>query len=143
MTSGASDIETVREFLLSQFVPLFGEFTPSTQPRFMKRGLPLLWFAVGDAMTSEARKALLTKGEELAVGYQGQLTFVYLDVDAQPQIAQNFGLEGSRSEDGGDEDEDMEDVDDGAGEGGGVPAVFIMNQIAQIKRGVDMDDVEG
>merc|ERR1719400_2516074 len=37
----------------------------------------------------------------------------------------------------------MEDVDDGASEGEGVPAVFIMNQIAQIKRGVDMDDVEG
>jgi len=141
-SGNGSDSETVREFLLSQFVPLFGEFTPTTQPRFMQRALPILWFAVGDAMTAEARKALLEKGEELAVRYQGQLTFVYLDVDAQPQIAQNFGLEGSQSEDGGDEDEDMEDVD-GASEGEGVPQVFIMNQIAQVKRGVDMDDVEG
>merc|ERR1712013_759691 len=135
-SGNSSDADTVREFLLRQFVPLFGEFTPSSQSRFMQRGLPILWFGVGDAMSGEARTAAL------AVRYQGQLTFVYLDVDAQPQIAQNFGLEGSKGRDGEDEDED-EDMDGSEGEGEGVPVVFIMNQIAQIKRSVDMADVEG
>ena len=135
--------EALSGYILGQLVPLLGEFTPATSSRLMQRGLPLLWLAVGDAMSGEQRQALLAQGEALAVRYQGQLTFVFLDVDAQPQIAHNFGLRGGEQGEG-EEGEDMdEDEDEKEEEKAQVPQVLIMNQVVQIKRSVDMEDVEG
>merc|ERR1712228_508397 len=72
--------------------------------------------------------------------YKGQLTFVQLDVDAQPTIAQNFGLnvKDKSNEDDEDEDDDEEEDDDVQ-----LPQVFIMNQVAQVKEVVNMEDIEG
>lgn len=113
----------------------------------MKRGLPILWVAYNNKMTDDALQLLLNSALSVAKRYRGQLTFVQLDVDAQPQIAQNFGFEVSdkmRDEDDDeDEDEDRDEEEEEEGSPRKLPQVFIMNQIAQIKEGVDMDDIEG
>merc|ERR1712032_131869 len=45
---------------------------------------------------------------------------------------------------GSDRDDDDEDEDEDDDEGSNqLPQVFIMNQVAQIKEGVDMEDIEG
>ena len=112
----------------------------------MKRGLPILWVAYNDKLADDALQLLLNSALSVAKRYRGQLTFVQLDVDAQPQIAQNFGFDVADSKGDGDPDEEDEDEDDdeeGNDDSNVLPQVFIMNQIAQIKERVDMDDIEG
>merc|ERR1712048_562363 len=135
-----SSSEAVREFVMNNFVPVFGEFNAKSSQRYMKRGLPILWVAHDNAMSEDALQLLLNSALSIARRYRGQLTFVQLDVDAQPQIAQNFGLnvKDKSGDDEDDDDEDEEDSDDME-----LPQVFIMNQVAQVKEVVNMEDIEG
>eukprot|EP00486_Rosalina_sp_Unknown_P005740 CAMPEP_0201570744 /NCGR_PEP_ID=MMETSP0190_2-20130828/13118_1 /ASSEMBLY_ACC=CAM_ASM_000263 /TAXON_ID=37353 /ORGANISM="Rosalina sp." /LENGTH=556 /DNA_ID=CAMNT_0047994603 /DNA_START=38 /DNA_END=1708 /DNA_ORIENTATION=- len=135
--------ENVRDFIMNNYVPVFGEFNPMTSKRFMKRGLPILWVSYNNKMSEDGLQLLLNSALSIAKRYRGQLTFVQLDTDAQPQIAQNFGLQvKSKNEDGEDDEDRDEDDEDDDDEANG-PHVFIMNQIAQIKEIVNMDDIEG
>ena len=141
-----TNAEDVRDYIMNNYVPIFGEFTPMTSKRFMKRGLPILWVAYNNKMSEDGLQLLINSALSIAKRYRGQLTFVQLDVDAQPQIAQNFGLQvKSKDEDGEDQDDDDDDDDDDEDEeeDGNMPQVFIMNQIAQVKEMVNMDDIEG
>ena len=70
-SGNATAREAVRDFVLRKFVPLFGEFTPSTSSRLMQRGVPLLWFAVGDAMDRGQRAELLSRGRSWRSGIKG------------------------------------------------------------------------
>merc|ERR1712083_1230860 len=100
----------------------------------MKRGLPILWVAYNNKMSDDSQQLLLNSALSIAKRYKGQLTFVQLDVDAQPQIAQNFGLQTEPKEerdDDDDDDDDDEEVDDYEEGNMNLPQVFIMNQIAQ------------
>ena len=136
--------EGVRDFVMNNYVPIFGEFTPATSKRFMKRGLPILWVAHNNQMSDDAFQLLLNSALSIAKRYRGQLTFVSLDCDAQPQIAQNFGLDvKDTNEDSDGEDEDDDEDEDEDSDEMELPQVFIMNQIAQIKERLDMDDIEG
>merc|ERR1712176_915214 len=98
--------ESVRDFIMNNYVPIFGEFNPMTSKRFMKRGLPILWIAYNNKINDDGLQLLLNSALSIAKRYKGQLTFVQLDVDAQPQIAQNFGVNVKKK------DEDDEDDDD-------------------------------
>eukprot|EP01084_Bolivina_argentea_P236919 398293_1 len=137
--------EVVRDFIMNNYVPIFGEFNPVTSKRFMKRGLPMLWVAYNNKMTEDMLSLLLESALSVAERYRGQMTFVQLDTDAQPQIAQNFGLnvkdKDAEDEEGRDE-EDEDDDEDEDDEENVLPQVFIMNQIAQVKEKVDMENVE-
>merc|ERR1712176_1640591 len=135
--------EAVRDFVMNNYLPIFGEFTPKSSKRVLKRGLPILWVAHNDAMTDDALQLLLNSALSIARRYRGQLTFVQLDVDAQPQIASNFGLS-SKDKNKGEDEEDMDDdEDEEESEDKKLPQVFMMNQVAQIKKPVNMDDIEG
>merc|ERR1711902_110307 len=98
--------EAVRDFVMNNFVPVFGEFNGKTSQRYMKRGLPILWVAYNNEMNEDALQLLLNSALSIARRYKGQLTFVQLDVDAQPQIASNFGLS-SKDKNKGEDEEDM------------------------------------
>merc|ERR1712129_139402 len=89
-------------------------------------------------MNEDALQLLLNSALSIARRYKGQLTFVQLDVDAQPQIAQNFGVNVKKKDDEEDEDDD----DDEEEEETKLPQVFIMNQVAQVKEAVNMEDIE-
>merc|ERR1712032_1296501 len=128
--------EAVREFVMNNFVPVFGEFNGKTSQRYMKRGLPILWVAYNNEMNEDALQLLLNSALSIARRYKGQLTFVQLDVDAQPQIAQNFGVNVKKKDDEEDDDEEEEEEETK------LPQVFIMNQVAQVKEAVNMEDIE-
>ncbi len=68
--------EVVRDVVMNNFVPIFGEFTQLTSKRFTKRGLPILWVAYNNKMNDDGFQLLLNSA----------LSFVQLDVDSQPQI---------------------------------------------------------
>merc|ERR1719361_2751946 len=125
---------------MNQYVPIFGEFTPKTSPRYVKRGLPLIWVAYNNAMSEDALQLLINSGLSIARRYKGQLSFVSLDVDTQPQIASNFGLTVKDKDNEEDEDEDDDEEEE---EETKLPQVFIMNQVAQVKKPVNMDNIEG
>merc|ERR1712048_459646 len=141
-----SSSEAVREFVMNNFVPVFGEFNAKSSQRYMKRGLPILWVAHDNAMSEDALQLLLNSALSIARRYRGQLTFVQLDVDAQPQIAQNFGLNVKDKNDDAnddDEDEDDDDQEEEEDEKKKLPQVFIMNQVAQVMEAVNMENIEG
>merc|ERR1719361_1713339 len=125
---------------MNQYVPIFGEFTPKTSPRYVKRGLPLIWVAYNNAMSEDALQLLMNSALSIARRNKGQLTFVSLDVDAQPQIASNFGLTVKDKDNEEDEDDDDDEDEE---EETKLPQVFIMNQVAQVKKPVNMDNIEG
>merc|ERR1712204_118299 len=100
-------------------------------------GLPILWVAYNNEMNEDALQLLLNSALSIARRYKGQLTFVQLDVDAQPQIAQNFGVNVKKKDDEEDDEDDVEEEEETK-----LPQVFIMNRVAQVKEPVNMEDIE-
>lgn len=132
-----SDGQAIQHFIINQYLPVLGEFTPTTSRRYLKRSLPIVWIAYAD--NDDFIKEVLSVTETIANRYVGQLSFVQLDTKANPQIAKNFGIEDTSSKEEKDKDEDSDD--DNKNENSRLPQVFIMNQVAEIREHINPDNV--
>ena len=148
-----SDSQAVYSYIMNNYLPVFGEFTPTTSNRYMKRGLPIVWIAY-DRYNDDSQDILDT-AETMAHRYIGAMSFVQLDVKAYPQIASNFGIDvtadknkdGDEEDDDDDDDEDDEnakgtDDDDDDEDTNRLPQVFIMNQMAQLREFIETNNAE-
>ncbi|ETO10341.1 hypothetical protein RFI_27038 [Reticulomyxa filosa] len=131
-----SDAQAIHTFVLNQYLPALGEFNEHTQQQYIKRGLPVVWIAFDSNDDATAR--LLLTAEGIAGQYLGALSFVKLDVFEQPKIAENFELIPKKEEKA--EGEDDSSTEENSKK---LPQVLIMNQLAQLKQPINLDDIEG
>jgi hypothetical protein len=149
-----SDAQAVHAFVLNNYLPIFGEFNEQTQKQYVKRGLPIVWVAYSqqseeddseDGLATVAlRNSQLFDVSRVAAGqHRGQLSFVKLDVDAQPELARNFGLvtEPKAAKQPSEEDGDEEDAEEVEDEKPQLPQLLIMNQLLQLRENVDSENI--